>query len=252
MRPRHINVFSGGGGFEFAAEAVGWENVASCDTLPFAKKVLQYRFGQNHTVFHNAKDTQQFRQFRDTIHVVSMSPPCQPFSNAGKKLGWDDHRNLLPVAVGILDTIRPQWAVIENVPQLATLQNGFACRWLIGNLEALGYASVPIRIDAGSRGGVHIRPRLWLVAHAHTQRWQPRQFSTIPVPEDKKRGPNPHQLSNAARLRATGQAGILGMYNGLPPGLDANRAPRIRMMGNAIFPSVAYDIFQAIDECLRG
>jgi site-specific DNA-cytosine methylase len=38
----HISLFSGIGGFELAAEWMGWQNIVSCEINPFGRKVLEY------------------------------------------------------------------------------------------------------------------------------------------------------------------------------------------------------------------
>ena len=49
------------------------------------------------------------------VDIVSGGLPCPPFSKAGKQLGKNDERNLFPVAIDIIDQLRPRAVMIENV-----------------------------------------------------------------------------------------------------------------------------------------
>lgn len=176
--------FSGGGGFELAAEAVGWENLASCEINPFAHALLQRRF--DHTVHTDAYDV-RWRQYRGAVDVLSMSPNCQPWSLAGKQLGHDDDRDHLELSIRILDQVRPRAAVLENVRGLITWKSGLALRQMVSALEDTGYSALPLFVAAGSVGALHQRFRLWLVAYAGKKRRRSSFFPAL-TSEPKARG----------------------------------------------------------------
>lgn len=54
------------------------------------------------------------------VELLWASPPCQPFSAAGKRRGADDERNLWPATFEQIRRLRPTWAIAENVPGLTT------------------------------------------------------------------------------------------------------------------------------------
>jgi hypothetical protein len=68
------------------------------------------------------------------VDLVWASPPCQPYSRAGKGLGADDARDGWPHTLAILATLRPRWAVVENV-------RGAPVETWAGELRAVSLAS---------------------------------------------------------------------------------------------------------------
>ena len=79
----HASLFSGIGGFDLAAEYVGWNNVFNCEINPFCQKVLKYHW-PNAKQYDDIKLT-DFTIWRGQIDVLTGGFPCQPFSLAGKR-----------------------------------------------------------------------------------------------------------------------------------------------------------------------
>jgi len=101
------------------------------------------------------------------VNLIAAGFPCQPFSVAGQQLGEDDPRNMWPSTRDCLNIIRPQNALLENVPGL--LANRYMGR-IFGNLAALGYDAQWTVLGADDVGGWHKRKRLWILAHADGKR----------------------------------------------------------------------------------
>jgi len=89
------------------------------------------------------------------------SPPCQPFSNAGKRNAQADARHLWPVFFNLIRECRPANIFGEQVE--AAIRTGWLDD-LQDDLEAEGYATGKIVLPACSVGGFHIRQRIWFVA----------------------------------------------------------------------------------------
>ncbi|MGN4108782.1 DNA cytosine methyltransferase [Burkholderia gladioli] len=95
----------------------------------------------------------------DDRPVWTGSCPCQPFSVAGKGLGFDDPRHLWPHWYWLIKQRRPATIFGEQVAA--------ATDWLglvRNNLEALEYAVGAMPIEAASAGAEHFRDRYWFVA----------------------------------------------------------------------------------------
>ena len=97
----------------------------------------------------------------DDRPVWTGSCPCQPFSAAGKRKGFDDERHLWPVFRSLIEKRRPAVVFGEQVAAAAD--------WLglvRGDLEALDYAMGAIPVQAACAGADHLRDRYWFVADA--------------------------------------------------------------------------------------
>jgi hypothetical protein len=110
---RHGSLFSGIGGFDLAAEWMGWENVFHCEWNDFGKKVLNH-YWPNSISYHDITKT-DFSVHRGTIDILTGGFPCQPYSQAGKRLGKEDERHLWPEMLRAIREIQPTWVVGENV-----------------------------------------------------------------------------------------------------------------------------------------
>jgi len=91
---KHGSLFSGIGGFDLAAQWMGWENIFHCEIAEFPRKILKYHFPKS-ICYEDIKKT-DFTKHRGEIDIISGGFPCQPYSNAGKRKGKDDDRHLWP------------------------------------------------------------------------------------------------------------------------------------------------------------
>lgn len=89
------------------------------------------------------------------------SPPCQPFSNAGKQKAQEDARHLWPVFFDLISKCKPPAIFGEQVE--AAIRTGWLDD-LQDDLEAEGYATGKIILPACGFGAPHIRQRIWFVA----------------------------------------------------------------------------------------
>lgn len=96
----------------------------------------------------------------EPVSILTTGYPCQPFSNAGKRLGLDDPRHLWPWIAYAIAILRPRRVVLENVA--AHRKRGF--RIVAGDLAALGYRLGWTVNQADHVGAPHERKRLFVVA----------------------------------------------------------------------------------------
>ncbi len=101
------------------------------------------------------------RPWRGAVDLVAAGYPCQPFSDAGKRLGEADPRHLWPHVRRIVDECDAPALFIENVP--GHVRRGFAN--VLADLAALGFDAEWIVLAAGDLGGTQERKRLWCLAH---------------------------------------------------------------------------------------
>ena len=115
----------------------------------------------------------------DDRPVWTGSPPCQPFSNAGKQKAQADARHLWPVFFNLIRECKPPAIFGEQVE--AAIRTGWLDD-LQDDLEAENYATGKIVLPACSVGAPHIRQRIWFVAErladTRLQRQEERQEQT--------------------------------------------------------------------------
>lgn len=160
----HASLFSGIGGFDLAAEWVGWRNVFYCEIDPFCRSVLKYHF-PNAIRYDDIKTT-DFSEWRGRIDVLSGGFPCQPFSIAGQRRGTEDDRYLWPEMLRAIREIRPRYVVGENVLGIVNWSDGLVFEQVCVDLETEGYQVQPCVLPACSVDAPHRRYRTWFVAHA--------------------------------------------------------------------------------------
>jgi DNA (cytosine-5)-methyltransferase 1 len=160
----HGSLFSGIGGFDLAAEWMGWENKFHCEWNEFGQKVLHH-YWPKAELFTDIKKS-NFTKYANRIDILSGGFPCQPYSSAGKRLGKEDDRHLWPEMLRAIREISPRWVVGENVRGLTNWNGGVVFDEVQANLEAEGYEVTPFLLPACAVNAPHRRDRIWFVAHS--------------------------------------------------------------------------------------
>lgn len=161
----HGSLFSGIGGFDLAAQWMGWDNVFHVEWNPWCRKVLEHHFPEAESF----TDVRQFdgSAWRGRVDIISGGFPCQPYSSAGKRLGKDDERHLWPEMLRIIREAAPAYVVGENVRGLTNWNGGVVFEEVCADLEAAGYDVWTGILPACGVGAPHRRDRVWFVAHAN-------------------------------------------------------------------------------------
>lgn len=171
---KHGSLFSGIGGFDLAAEWMGWENVFHCEWRGFGQKVLKYYWPKSKQ-YHDITKT-DFSIHRGEIDILTGGFPCQPYSMAGKRKGKEDERHLWPEMLRAIREIQPRWVVGENVLGLVNWSGGLVFHEVQADLEAEGYEVQPFVLPAVSVNAPHRRDRVWFVAHSKNNGWNGGEF----------------------------------------------------------------------------
>jgi DNA (cytosine-5)-methyltransferase 1 len=160
---KHGSLFSGIGGFDLAADWMGWENIFHCEIAEFPRKILNH-YWPNADCHEDIKKT-DFTKYRGTVDIISGGFPCQPYSAAGKRLGKEDDRHLWPEMLRVIREVKPQWVVGENVRGLLNWNGGMVFHEVCADLENIGYEVQAFIIPASGINAPHQRERLWIVAN---------------------------------------------------------------------------------------
>lgn len=160
---RHGSVCSGIGGFELAAEWMGWKNIFYCEIDAFCRSILKCYWpdAKAYTDINNMPAD----ELRGTVDVLTGGFPCQPFSVAGRQQGTADHRYLWPAMLRIIKAVQPRWVVAENVPGLLGIERGMVFEQVCLDLETAGYQVQPVVLPAVAVGAPHLRNRIWFIAY---------------------------------------------------------------------------------------
>lgn len=190
----HGSLFSGIGGFDLAAEWMGWENIFHCEWNPFGQRVLKH-YWPNAISYHDITKT-DFTIHRGNIDILTGGFPCQPYSSAGKRKGKEDDRHLWPEMLRAVGEIRPTYVVGENVFGLVNWNRGLVFNEVQTDLEAQGYEVFPYVLPACSVGAPHRRDRVWFVAHA---------ISSAAGPSRKSNRTESHRSGNNSQPKERGE-----------------------------------------------
>ena len=177
--PTSINLFSGYGGFDLALRLAGIESRTVCyvEWDKYCQSILEARIRDG--VLSDAPifggDVREFdgTPWRGRVDIITASPPCQPYSVAGKRQGSKDDagRNLFPDTLRIIGEIRPGTVYLENVPGIQAKphdERPVYASEVVGHLASLGYDCRWNITSAADAGANHSRKRWWLVADARS------------------------------------------------------------------------------------
>ena len=146
---RHGSLFSGIGGFDLAAEWMGWENVFHCEWMEFPRKVLEYYWPDADSHIDICKT--DFKKYANKIDILTGGFPCQPFSMAGKRKGTNDERYLWGEMLRAIQEIKPKYVIAENVFGITNIDGGLVFEQVCLDLEAEGYEVQPFIIAAAAK-----------------------------------------------------------------------------------------------------
>jgi DNA (cytosine-5)-methyltransferase 1 len=201
---RHGSLFSGIGGFDLAAEWMGWENIFHCEWNPFSQKILKHHFPKSIS-YDDIKKT-DFSIHQGAIDIISGGFPCQPYSSSGKRLGKEDDRHLWPEMLRAIRQIQPGYVVGENVRGLTNWSGGLVFDEVQADLEAEGYEVLPFLLPACAVNAPHRRDRIWFIAHSISASERGNQLRGIQSEDGEIGGQRPQTIYDA--FRSDGIEGI--------------------------------------------
>ncbi len=170
-----IDIFSGIGGFSLAGDWMGWRTIQFCEINPFGQKVLAYHF-PGVPIHDNIKTLTAEQIINNGLYdknettILVGGVPCQPWSTAGKRLGKADDRDLWEESIALIGSLRPDFAVLENVRGLINWNGGVVFDEVQANLEAEGYEVLPFLLPACSVNAPHRRDRIWFIVYSQSNR----------------------------------------------------------------------------------
>ncbi|HFR3504170.1 DNA cytosine methyltransferase [Streptococcus suis] len=156
-----IDLFAGVGGIRKGFEDEQTKCVFSSEWDKFSAKTYEANYGE---VPHG--DITKIDEQDIPKHDVLLAGfPCQPFSNIGKREGFEHSTQgtLFFDVLRILKYHMPKMFLLENVPGLLTIQNGETFKIILQSLEELGYSVFYDVLDAQNFGLAQVRKRVVIV-----------------------------------------------------------------------------------------
>jgi len=130
-------MFSGIGGFEIPMQELNWECVGFSEIDKYAIQIYQKHF-PNHTNFGDA--TRIIPERLPDFDLLCGGFPCQPFSIAGKRGGFEDTRGTLFFEIAKIARVKkPRYLFLENVKGLLSHDEGNTFATIISAIDELGY-----------------------------------------------------------------------------------------------------------------
>ena len=176
-----VELFAGAGGLALGLELAGIKTLeyvefdkACCETLRANRPDWNVVCDDIHNV--------DFTAYRDKVDIVTGGFPCQAFSFAGKKLGFEDTRGtLFHEFARCVKEINPKIFLAENVKGLVAHDKGRTLRTIIDVLEDLGYTTQYQVLNAAYHGVGQKRERIVIIGIRNDLDIE----FTYPQPEDK-------------------------------------------------------------------
>lgn len=234
---RHLDLFSGIGGFSLSASWVWGEDHhihSFVEIDPFCQKVLKKHWPN--VPIHS--DIKEYKHDGTAIDLLTGGFPCQDVSCAGKQSGLNGSRSgLWKELHNIIRQVRPKYTIIENVSNLLNGGNGRWFETVLFDLASIRYDAEWHCIPASAVSAPHIRDRIWIIAYPQSD-----------IAETSKRSVRPifKGLSSSIKRVSCWKAEpkICRVDDGLSRSVDS----RNKSLGNAIVPQVVMPIMQAIKQ----
>ena len=167
---RFLDLFAGIGGFRLGLERAGHECVGFCEIDEFARQTYKANFDTEGEVeWHDiTKVTDgQARELRGKVDLIAGGFPCQAFSVAGKRRGFEDTRGTLFFEIArIAKQIEPRFLLLENVKGLLSHDEGRTFAIILSTLDELGYDAEWQVLNSKDFGVPQNRERVFIIGHS--------------------------------------------------------------------------------------
>jgi len=165
---KFFSMFSGIGGFDLPAIELGHSSVGHAEIDKYAESVYQRYFDNNNYGDVSKIDWKEV----DNFEILFAGFPCQSFSIAGSRRGFEDTRGTLFFEVArCLEQKQPPYCVLENVRGLLSHDKGRTFETILNTLDEMGYHAEWEVCNSRYFGVPQNRERVFIVGYL---RGQPR------------------------------------------------------------------------------
>jgi len=157
MKKKVLDLFCGCGGMSLGFEKAGFNIVLGVDIWPPALKTFKNNHSNSRTICGDLSEISpisiQNEYLQKGVDVIIGGPPCQGFSISGKRDINDPRNKLYQSFVSYVKHFKPKAFVMENVPNLVSMNKGLVKDEIIKEFESIGY-NVTYKILLASDFGV--------------------------------------------------------------------------------------------------
>jgi len=182
---KYIDLFCGLGAFHTAFDFISnshikYNCVFACDIDDNVRKIYKANHKIEPVGDINSVDIDKMPDF----DILCGGFPCQPFSIAGKKEGFDDKvkGNLFFSILKIIDIKNPNTIILENVKNLLTINNGDTFKTIKNELEKRGYFISHKILDSKYYNSPQSRHRLFIIGNKQKQFIFPTEIKNNIIP----------------------------------------------------------------------
>ncbi|TKA59639.1 Type II restriction modification system cytosine-5 DNA methyltransferase [Mycoplasmopsis bovis 8790] len=172
IRFRILDLFSGAGGFSYGLDSLEeFETLIATDFNKSALNTFKHNIPKADIILGDITKSEVKEQIINKanelkINMIIGGPPCQGFSNKGKKQGIDDPRNFLFLEyLDIVEKVSPELFIIENVKTMLTAVKGYFIDQIVKKIEMMGYKISYGVLNAKDFGVPQNRARAIIIAH---------------------------------------------------------------------------------------
>jgi DNA (cytosine-5)-methyltransferase 1 len=167
---RFLDLFAGIGGFRLALEQAGHECIGFCEIDKFARQTYKANFNTEGEVeWHDITKVtdRQARELRGKVDLITGGFPCQAFSIAGERRGFEDTRGTLFFEIArITKEIEPRYLLLENVKGLLSHDKGRTFGIILNTLDELGFDCEWQLLNSKDFGVPQNRERVFIIGHS--------------------------------------------------------------------------------------
>lgn len=184
---KFLDVFSGIGGFRMGLEQAGHECIGHIEFNEFARQAYDAIYDIKDDEF-NGKDVTEIDDFtalKGGYDILVGGFPCQSFSIAGHRRGFDDTRGTMFFELArILEQTKPPLCLFENVKGLLSHDKGRTFETILSTLDELGYDVEWKLFNSKDFGVPQKRERVYIVGHLRGRRTRKVFFNSGTRSED--------------------------------------------------------------------
>ena len=170
---KFLDLFAGIGGFRFGMESAGHECIGFCEIDKFARASYKAIHNTEGEIELHDITTVTDEEIRNIGHVdvICGGFPCQSFSIAGSRRGFEDTRGTLFFEIArFADILKPKYLFLENVKGLLHHDKGNTFKTILGALDGLGYDVEWQVLNSKNFSVPQNRERVFIIGHLRGER----------------------------------------------------------------------------------